>query len=75
MGYEYRFVRPSFSWLQKEPKNYHEIIREHGREGWRLVQVLAPGTGPSGLASYFELIFERPLRGPSRPSQEADAEN
>ena len=64
-GYEYRFVRPKFSWLQKEPKNYHEIIQEHGREGWRLVQVLTPGTGPSGLVSYFELIFERPLNGAS----------
>ena len=60
-GYEYRFLRPKFSWLQKEPKRYHEIIQEHGRDGWRLVQVLTPGTGPSGLASYFELIFERPL--------------
>jgi hypothetical protein len=60
-GYEYRFVRPKFNWLQKEPKRYHEIIEEHGREGWRLVQVLTPGTGPSGLVSFFELIFEREL--------------
>lgn len=70
-GYEYRFVRPKFSWFQKEPKNYHEIIEEHGREGWRLVQVFTPGTGPSGLVSYFELIFERPLNAISEvPTRE-----
>jgi hypothetical protein len=66
-GYEYRFVRPKLSFFQKEPKGYHEIIEEHGKEGWRLVQVFAPGTGPSGLASYFELIFERPLVEASGP--------
>ena len=66
-GYEYRFVRPKLGFFQKEPNRYHEIIEEHGREGWRLVQVFAPGTGPSGLASYFELIFERPLPGASGP--------
>jgi len=60
MKYIYKFVRPEFSsWFSKEPKEYHKIIEEHGREGWRLVQVFAPGTGPSGIVSYFELIFEK----------------
>ena len=41
-------------------EDYHEIIQNLSKEGWRLVQVFAPGTRGVGLASYFELIFERP---------------
>ena len=60
-GFEFKFVRLKYSWFKKEPEGYHEIIEKHGREGWRLVQVFAPGTGPSGIVSFFELIFEREL--------------
>jgi len=61
MRYKYKYIRPEFSWFRKEPKNYHGIIEEHGRQGWRLIQVLAPATNPGGLAAYFELIFEKEM--------------
>ncbi|MDD6795619.1 MAG: DUF4177 domain-containing protein [Clostridiaceae bacterium] len=35
--------------------DYHDIVREHAMEGWRLLQVLTPVTG----TSYYELIFEK----------------
>lgn len=63
--YEYKFVKdevifPLFG--QKEPiHDYHKIIEEHAKEGWRLVQIFSPavGTGFGGNVNYFELIFER----------------
>ena len=46
---------------QRPQEDYHRIIDDYAREGWRLVQVFAPSvvvlTG--GTPSYFELIFER----------------
>lgn len=60
--YEYKFVRLGEGWLgvKSAAKNeYQEAIEEHARQGWRLVQVFAPGTGVYGAAKYFELILER----------------
>ena len=57
---EYKFVKLELGfWSGKPKENYREIINEHAREGWRLVQIFAPGTGPFGFASYFEIIFEK----------------
>ena len=56
---EYKVVRQKYSWFSKEPKAYHIIIEDHADEGWCLVQIFTPGTGPVGAAAYFELIFER----------------
>jgi hypothetical protein len=40
-------------------------VHEHGRQGWRLVKIFAPGTAAFGAARYYELIFERSQpRGP-----------
>ncbi len=54
--YEYRFVR-----LEKGAmKNYRQTVQDEARDGWRLVQVLAPGAG--GLwarPDYIEIILER----------------
>jgi len=63
--YEYKFVKdevilPLFG--PTEPVyDYHKIIEEHAKEGWRLVQIFSPaiGTGFGGNVKYFELIFER----------------
>ena len=33
-------------------------MHEQARDGWRLVQILAPGVATFG-AKYYELIFER----------------
>ena len=60
--YKYKFVRLGEGWIgvRKEARDsYQEIIHDHARQGWRLVQIFAPGTGGYGMAKYFELIFER----------------
>jgi hypothetical protein len=62
-NYEYKFVRlgEGFLGVRSEAKNtYQDVIHQHAREGWRLVQIFAPGTGAYGVAKYFELIFEKP---------------
>lgn len=60
--YEYKFVRLGEGWLgaRKEAKQtYQDEILKHASEGWRLVQVFAPGIGGYGAAKYFEIILER----------------
>jgi len=64
--YEYQFVRlgegPTaavFGVGGDATDTYQDVIREHARDGWRLVQIFAPGTAGFGAARYFELIFER----------------
>lgn len=62
--FEYEFVRLGEGWLSRAKEaeqTYQETIRKRAREGWRLVQVFAPGTGIYGVAKYYELIFERPV--------------
>ena len=62
--YEYKFVRLGEGWLSvsKEARaTYQDVIAEHAKDGWRLVQVFAPGLGSYGSAKYFELILERPV--------------
>jgi hypothetical protein len=61
--YEYKFVRLGEGWMaaRREAKQgYQRVIEEHARQGWRLLQVFAPGVGAYGAAKYFELILERP---------------
>jgi hypothetical protein len=61
--YEYKFVtielKTGFGRI-KPKQDYHEIIQHFAKEGWRLVQIFAPGTSGQGVASYFELILEKP---------------
>jgi len=61
--FEYKFVRlgEGFMGVRKEAKEtYQRVIQEHGRNGWRLVQVFAPGIAGYGVPKFYELIFERP---------------
>jgi hypothetical protein len=61
--FEYKFIRLGEGVLsvRKEAKRtYQEVVNEQAREGWRLVQIFAPGIGGYGAAKYYELIFERP---------------
>jgi len=63
--HEYKFVRLGEGWLaaRREAKEqYQQTVHDHARDGWRLVQVFAPGTGGYGAAKYFEMIFERDTR-------------
>ena len=66
--YEYKFVRTGegrtsalFGTQEKARNAYEAIVHEHARDGWRLVQIFAPGVAAFGAARYYELIFEREL--------------
>ncbi|KUO53635.1 MAG: hypothetical protein APF76_11905 [Desulfitibacter sp. BRH_c19] len=60
--YEYRFIKiklKSGFKGRKPEEDYHEIIEQYAREGWRLVQIFAPAISGYGAAEFYELIFER----------------
>ncbi len=64
--YEYKFVRLGesrgstiFGVRAGQVEAYQSVVHEHAQQGWRLVQVFAPGMALYGAAKYFELIFER----------------
>jgi len=68
--YEYEFVRleQAKNWFthmampsQTAQDEYQEVVHKYARQGWRLVQIFAPGISIEGIAAYFELIFERPV--------------
>jgi hypothetical protein len=61
-SYEYKFVRLGEGWVgvRKVARDtYQEVVEQHARDGWRLVQIFAPGIGPYGAAKFYELILER----------------
>ena len=43
---------------RKPARDYHAVIEEHARLGWRLVQIFAPPVYGYGKAVFYELIFE-----------------
>jgi len=64
--YQYKFVRlgdnRGSAWfgVSDNARNaYEAVVHEHARDGWRLVQIFAPGVAAFGAAKYYELIFER----------------
>jgi hypothetical protein len=64
--YEYKFVRLGeyggsaiFGVSDKVRNAYEDVVHQHARDGWRLVQIFAPGVAAFGAAKYYELIFER----------------
>ncbi len=62
--YEYKFVRLGEGWTSTRTEaryRYQQEIHQHAREGWRLVQIFAPGIGVYGAAKYYELVLERPV--------------
>jgi Domain of unknown function (DUF4177) len=80
--YEYKFVRIGeyagsalFGVRDKDRNAYESIVHEHARDGWRLVQIFAPGVAAFGAAKYYELILERETPENTMPSTtEHDAE-
>ena len=59
--FEYKFEKVEIGkWSGKPKAEYQEIIEQHAKDGWRLVQIFAPGTAAYGSAAYYEIIFERP---------------
>ena len=62
--FEYKFVRLGEGLLsvRRDARNdYQEQVRQHARDGWRLVQIFAPGVGAYGAAKYYELVLEREI--------------
>lgn len=62
--FEYKFVRLGEGWMgvkRDARNNYAAEVERYAREGWRLVQIFAPGTGGYGMAKYYELVLERPV--------------
>ena len=64
--FECKFVRIGenrlsafFGVQDKARKAYEAIVQEQAGDGWRLVQIFAPGVAAFGAAKYYELIFER----------------
>ena len=64
--YEYKFVRIGeyggsavFGVRGKDRNDYQHVVHEHAKDGWRLVQIFAPGVAAFGAAKYYEFIFER----------------
>jgi hypothetical protein len=60
--YEYKFVKvevSNFSFKAKLKDDYHEIIYQHAKEGWKLFQIFAPPMYGQGTAAFFDIIFER----------------
>ena len=60
--YEYQFVRLGEGMLGVKKwakEDYPNVVQKYAEEGWRLIQIFAPGTAIDGSAKYYELIFER----------------
>jgi len=60
--YEYKFVRLGEGWMgatREAKRGYQDAVQKHAMEGWRLVQIFAPGVGGYGAAKYYELVLER----------------
>lgn len=67
--YEYKFVRLGEGWISVRASGkdeYQEEIHRYAREGWRLVQIFAPGIGGYGSAKYYELVLEREIEQDNR---------
>lgn len=62
--YEHKFIKVDLSSFKLTPaEDYHEIVREHEKEGWELIQIFAPGIRGYGNPSFYELIFKRQISG------------
>ncbi len=62
--FEYKFVRLGEGFLSARSQarnDYQQQIRQYAGEGWRLVQIFAPGIGVYGAAKYYELVLEREM--------------
>ena len=80
-SFEYKFVRlgeysgSAFFGVHDKARNaYEEVVHDHARDGWRLVQIFAPGVAAFGAARYYELIFERERAEEATVPTEADRE-
>ncbi|WP_139905746.1 DUF4177 domain-containing protein [Clostridium thermarum] len=59
--FEYKYVECTLGGFFTEA-NHHEIIQEHAKEGWRLVQVLPLYYNGHGKPTDYEIIFEKEIK-------------
>lgn len=61
---QYKFVEVDLKGFLNNTaeEDYHEIIHEHAREGWKLFQIFAPNAFSMRSGPYVELIFERMVK-------------
>ena len=64
--YEYKFIEvpidstfPTKSKIDHATEEIRRIVTEHGKKGWRLVQVYTPMSYKGSTGSNYEIIFER----------------
>lgn len=60
--YEYKIERlgRGILWIKNDAlENYKDVIDKYARDGWRLAEILAVGTGPYGTTKFIDLVFER----------------
>ncbi len=69
--FEYKFVRLEFSSFinssRQAEEEYQNVIHEHAKKGWRLVQIFAPGDGMTGVVRYYEVVLERRVQSSKTP--------
>ena len=58
--YEYKYVQATLGGIFTKA-NHHELIDEHAKKGWRLVQVLPLYYNSNGKPTEYEIIFERKI--------------
>lgn len=58
--YQYKYVPATLGGLFKEA-NHREIIEQHAKDGWRLVQVLPLYYNGHGKPTDYEIIFEKKM--------------
>lgn len=61
--FEYKVVRIDLGGVfNANPKeDYRKVIGEYTSQGWRFVQIFAPGVANNGLPKYYDVIFEKRL--------------
>ena len=58
--YQYKFVEATLGGFFSAA-NHEEIINQHAKEGWRLVQVLPLYYNSHGKPTEYQIIFEKKL--------------
>ncbi|KGP71606.1 DUF4177 domain-containing protein [Pontibacillus yanchengensis] len=56
--YRYKFVEATIGGVFSEP-SYRQIIDEHAKDGWKLVQVLPINYNGHGKPKSYEVILEQ----------------
>lgn len=58
--YQYKYVEATLGGFFTDA-NHHEIIEQHAKAGWRLVQVHPVSYNGHGKPTDWEIIFERKI--------------